>query len=82
MSENQVFIFLAIMSLALIAGVLIYTRSRRKETKALTPLAGLAFGCIIAGIVFGEERWLGYGLIGVGVILSIVDAVIKAKKSV
>ncbi len=82
MSENQVFIFLAIMALALIAGVLIYTRNRRKETKALTPLAGLAFGCIVAGIVFGEERWLGYGLIGLGVVLSIIDAVIKTKKPV
>ncbi len=80
MSENQFFILIAIVVLALIVGVLIFTRSRRKETRTLTPLAGLAFGCIMAGILFGEERWLGYGLMGLGVILSIVDAIIKTKK--
>lgn len=80
MSKNQIFILIAISTLALIAGLLIYTRSRRKEKTALTPLSALAFGSIVAGIVLGEERWLGYGLMGLGVILSIVDVIIKTKK--
>jgi len=82
MSENQIFILMAIAALVMIAGVLLFTRSRRKETKALTPLAGLAFACIVGGIVFGEERWLGYGLIGAGVVLSIIDAILNSKKRV
>jgi drug/metabolite transporter (DMT)-like permease len=80
MSKNQLFILIAIGALALIAGLLIYSRSQRKETTVLTPLTALAFGCIVAGIVFGEERWLGYSLMGLGVILSIVDVIIKIKK--
>jgi hypothetical protein len=43
-------------------------------------LAGLAFAFIIAGIIFGDSRLVGYSLIGVGDLIAIMDIVIKLKK--
>lgn len=79
MSASQIYIAIAIVVLAVIAG-LVYFSSRRKE-KRLTPLAGLAFAFVLAGILFGQEHWLGYGLLGIGVILAVVDMFRKGKPS-
>jgi hypothetical protein len=53
--------------------------NKNKKEKRLTPLAGLAFGFILAGIFFGDNRLIGYGLMGVGVLLAIVDIFNKSK---
>lgn len=81
MDEKILFTLMAAVSLVLIVLLFLFLRLKRKEIKPLTPLAGLAFGCIIAGIVFGEERWLGYGLMGLGIILAVIDAIVKIKRS-
>ena len=80
MNDQQIFILVAVLGMVIIAALLIVFRSMKKEAKALSPLAGLAFACIVAGIVFGEECWLGYGLIGAGVILAVIDMIIKLRK--
>jgi hypothetical protein len=54
---------------------------RRKEQKPLSKITILAFSFIIAGILFGENRLIGYGLLGVGIILAIIDIVQKSKQS-
>ena len=51
------------------------------QRSRLTPLASLAFAFIVSGILFGEERIIGYSLMGVGVVLAIVDIIIRAKKN-
>ena len=79
MNTYQIFIAIAIVVLLVTAG-LVYFTGWRKE-KRLTPLAGLAFAFVLAGIVFGQERWLGYGLLGMGVILAVADMVRKGKAS-
>ena len=38
-----------------------------------------AFAFVLAGIIFGEERIVGYGLMGVGVVLAIVDIVNRSR---
>ncbi len=50
--------------------------------KKLTPLTGLAFAFILAGIVFGDDRLIGYSLIGVGAIFAIIDIFKKNKEQV
>jgi hypothetical protein len=45
----------------------------------LTPLTGLSFAFIIAGVVFGDERVVGYGLMGVGLILALVDILTRSR---
>ncbi len=76
---QQTYIAIAIGALAIIAALMIFTKRMKPETK-LSPLAGLAFAFIIAGVIFGESRLVGYSLMGVGVLLAVVDAIKKFKK--
>ena len=78
MNISQIYIAVLIVVLAIIA-LLVFFVSKNKSDKKLTPLAGLAFGFILAGIIFGEDRLIGYSLMGVGVILAIIDIVKKLK---
>jgi hypothetical protein len=78
MNISQIYIAIAIVVLAIIA-LLVFFVSKNKKDKKLTPLAGLAFGFILAGIIFGDKRLIGYSLIGVGVILAIIDIFKKLK---
>jgi len=78
MNASQVSIIISIVVLAIIALLVFFLGKNRNENR-LTPLAGLAFGFVIAGILFGENRFLGYGLLGIGVILSVVDIFVRSK---
>ena len=77
MNASQIFILISIIVLAIIAMVVIL---RRKKQKPLSKLAALAFSFVIAGIVFGDDRLIGYSLMGAGVILAVIDIVKKSKK--
>jgi hypothetical protein len=76
MNSSQFYIFLSIVVLAVIAFLVLIVNRNKKRTR-LTPLAGLAFGFVLAGILLGEYRLVGYGLMGVGVILAVVDMLQK-----
>jgi hypothetical protein len=78
MNAYQMYIAITIVVLALVT-LLFYLGSRNKPSRGLTPLAGLAFAFILAGILFGSNRVIGYGLLGVGVILAVIDIVNKSK---
>lgn len=75
----QIYIIIGIVTLAIVAGLLIFIKKMRPESK-LSPIAGLALACIISGIVFGESRLVGYGLMGIGVLIALVDIINKFKK--
>lgn len=72
MNISQMYIAIAIVVLMILA-LLVFLLSRKRRETRLTPLAGLAFGFILAGILFGDDRLVGYGLMGVGVLLAVVD---------
>lgn len=76
MEATQAWVLAALVVLALVA-VLVFVVGRGERRNRLTPLAGLAFGCVIAGIVFGDERVLGYALIATGVALAVLDAALR-----
>jgi len=78
MNTSQVYILISIIVLAIIILVLILTR--KKMQKPLSKLATFAFVFIIAGIIFGENRVLGYSLMGFGVVLAVIDIIKKLKK--
>jgi hypothetical protein len=77
-NASQFFIILSIAVLAVVAVLVFFTVRSRKEN-SLTPLAGLAFGFVIAGLIFGADRLVGYPLLGIGVILAVVDMFRRAK---
>lgn len=69
---------LGIVVLAVIA-ILIFFVKGKKAAHKITPLASLAFGFILAGILFGENRFVGYGLIGIGIILAVTEIVTQLR---
>jgi len=72
MDSYQVYILISVLVLAVVA-VFLYFASRKKQKKGLTRLAALSFVFIIAGILFGENRLVGYSLLGIGIILAVID---------
>ncbi len=78
MNASQIYIVMSVVALAVIA-LFAFLARRGKKDRKLTPLAGLAFGFILAGIIFSDNRLFSYSLIGVGVILAIIDIFKKLK---
>ena len=78
MNASQFFIILPIVILAVVA-VLVFFTARSRKKNSLTPVAGLAFGFVIAGLIFGADRLVAYSLLGIGVILAVVDMVRRVK---
>lgn len=78
MNTSQIYILISLVVLALIMAVLILTR--KKMQKPLSKLAIFAFIFIMAGIIFGDNRLIGYSLMGFGLVLAVIDIVKKLKK--
>ncbi|MBP1743642.1 MAG: hypothetical protein H6Q58_620 [Firmicutes bacterium] len=79
MSLAKIYIIVALVA-ALIAVVLVFLAGGNSKDKRLTPMAALAFGFILAGIFFGNNLYVGYSLIAIGLILSFTDMYMKFKK--
>lgn len=79
MDSSQIFTAVSIGVLVLIV-VLRYIAGKGSKEK-YTPLSILAFGCILAGILFGQDKFLGYALLGAGLVLAVMDILIRSKKN-
>ena len=75
---QPVYIIIAIVALAVVALLVFFVR--KKKENRLTPLASLAFAFTLAGILFSDDRLIGYGLMGVGVLLAVVDIFNRLKR--
>ena len=64
----------------LIIAILVFFVKKDKKERGLTPLASIAFVFVIAGIFFGDNRLIGYSLMGFGVLLALIDIFRKMKK--
>jgi apolipoprotein N-acyltransferase len=53
--------------------------NRYKKNKKPSLLAVLSAACIVAGIFFGNLKWLGYSLLAGGVVLAVADIIVKAR---
>jgi hypothetical protein len=78
MGASAIYIAVSVVVLAIVAVLAFFIRKGRNENR-LTPLAGLAFAFVVAGILFGDDRLIGYGLMGVGVVLAVVDIVNRSR---
>jgi hypothetical protein len=72
MTASVAFVAVSIAVLAVVA-VLVFLIRGKKAQNRITPLASIAFAFVLAGILFGEDRLVGYGLMGIGVILAVAD---------
>jgi len=78
MSGSSIYTLVTIVVLLVIV-VVAFILGRREPHSNLTPLGGLALGFIVAGILFGENRLLGYSFMGIGVILAVIDIIRRRK---
>ena len=78
MDTSLIWIAISIGAIAIVA-LLLFVVNKDNDKNRLTPLAGSALAFIIAGIIFGEDELLGYGLIGVGVVLAFIDMYMRSK---
>jgi uncharacterized membrane protein len=79
MNISQIFIAVSIVVLAVIALLVFFVRTKNGRENRLSPLASLAFTFTLAGILFSDDRLIGYGLMGVGVLLAVVDMFNKSR---
>lgn len=77
--------YLVVAALVLLAIVAVAVGAWRGRagtgTRPLSALGAVAVALVVAGIVFGEPRWLGYGLMAAGVALSVVDILRRRRRS-
>ncbi len=80
MISSQISVLIAVIVLAVIAVLSVLIR--KKAPEKLSPLTTVAFVLIIAGILFGDMggRAVSYPFMGAGVILAIIDMILKLKK--
>lgn len=74
--------WIAISIIALVVIMVLLLISRRKGKQLLNPsnLLILGMSCVVLGIIFGDDRIVGYSFIGVGVLLSVIDAIRNSKQ--
>jgi hypothetical protein len=77
--DKNIYILFSIIVLAVIA-LLYFVFFKNTKAKGLSPLVGLSFGLILTGLFFIENRFVGYGFLGAGLVLAIADAIIKMRK--
>ena len=80
METSQIYIVISIIILAIVA-LLVAFKSKNSDPRRLSSLAGIAFVFVIAGLFCGVYRMAGYSLIGAGIILSVIDIIIKFRRN-
>ena len=78
MTTSLAFVAISITVLAVVAILVFFMRGKKAENR-ITPLASVAFAFVLAGILFGEDRLLGYGLMGIGVIFAVADILNRSR---
>jgi len=78
MERSQTYILISIVALVTITVIFIATR--KNPHKPFSKLTILAFIFFMAGLIFGENRLIGYSLTGCGVALAVFDIIRKMKK--
>ena len=79
MPAGTIFLVLSILALVTIVAFVLLVK-RAPERQRLSPLTGIAFAFIIAGMLFEDNRLIGYILLGVGIVFAVADIFVKARK--
>ncbi len=77
---EPVWIAISIVALVLIMVLLLISRRKRNQIINPSNLLILAMSLVVLGIIFGGERIVGYSFMGVGILLSVIDAIRNRKQ--
>jgi hypothetical protein len=73
-------VWIAVSIVALVVIVVLLLVGRGTQYKKPSNLAILGMSLVVLGIIFGDDRLIGYSFIGVGVLLSVIDAIRNRKQ--
>jgi hypothetical protein len=75
-------LWITISIIALVVIMVLLLISRRKGKQLINPsnLLVLGMSFVVLGIIFGDERIIGYSFIGIGIALSVIDAIRNRKQ--
>ena len=68
-------VWIAISIIALVVIVVLLLIARGRQYQQPSNLAILGMSLVVLGIIFGDDRRIGYPLIGVGILLSVIEAI-------
>jgi hypothetical protein len=68
-------VWIAISIIALVVIVVLLLIARGRQYQQPSNLAILGMSLVVLGIIFGDNRLIGYPLIGVGIFLSVIEAI-------
>jgi len=68
-------VWIAISIVALVVIVVLLLIARGRQYQQPSNLAILGMSLVVLGIIFGDNRLIGYPLIGVGIFLSVIEAI-------
>ena len=74
MLTSEIYIIISAVILIVVV-IVVYRLHKNRKIKKLNFLDSLSIGFILAGLFFGEERTIGYSLIGIGIMLTVIDAI-------
>ena len=77
---ESLWIAISIIALTIIVVLLLLARERGGQYPKPSNLVMIGMSLVVLGIIFGDDRLIGYSFIGVGILLSVVDAIRKRKK--
>jgi len=70
---ETMWIAISIIALVVIVGLLLIARGRQYQQPSNLAIVGICL--VVLGIIFGDSRVIGYSFIGVGVLLSVIEAI-------
>jgi lysylphosphatidylglycerol synthetase-like protein (DUF2156 family) len=70
---EPLWIAISIVALVVVVALLLIARGRQYQQPSNLAIVGISL--VVLGIIFGDTRVLGYSLIGVGVLLSVMEAI-------
>ncbi|MDD5750618.1 MAG: hypothetical protein PHU56_03150 [Candidatus Pacebacteria bacterium] len=77
---SQFYVLISVVVLAVIMAVML--AMGKGKYREISPLGGIAFAFVMAGIILPEKRMIGYGLMGIGAILVLIDTVMILRKKI
>ena len=77
---ESLWVAISIIALIVIVVLLLLARGRGRQYPKPSNLSILGMSLVVLGIIFGDDRLIGYSFIGAGILLSVVDAGRKRKK--
>ncbi len=78
MITPSLLVYLAMILVATVALLVLILKTSGKHRR-LKPLSGLGFVMIVAGIVLAGDPMLGYGLMSIGILITVVS-ILKVNK--